>query len=291
MSKIDDFLKKIGFGKTEIISPISERDFEDNNNVALQRYYSDNVRAEEAAREAAQKPQPTQTPKQVQYPEWLANAPAQKNEAVLGDSTASTRSDEVDDFIARVRKEKPEAKNLTDVTLKKLYAKYGEEKLLSSAEAMGVEDAITPTPTKTSVPTPAPNANDFEKKALPILSKYQIPAAVAFGMRDAEGGKIGSHNVFNINAVDSNPSAAFNYNSPEAGIEAYAKLIAEDPRYSKAYAKRNDPDAMIEEITNAGYAGDPRTWKKRSVSTGGAGKMFDSYADFVRNTPGFNRYR
>lgn len=144
---------------------------------------------------------------------------------------------------------------------------------------------------QTAAPTPAPDANDFEKNTLPIFNKYQIPPAVAYGMRDAEGGNIGSNNAWNINATDSNPQGAYNYDSPEAGAEAYARLIAKDPLYAKAYAARNNPDKMLEEIANAGYAGDPATWKQRSASTGGAGKHFDKYVDFIKGTNGYKRYR
>jgi hypothetical protein len=133
-------------------------------------------------------------------------------------------------------------------------------------------------------PTPVPQ-NPVDK----ILSQYQIPPSVFYGMRDAEGGKIGANNPMNIGAFDSNPQNAANYNSPEAGIEAFAKLIAQNPRYAEAYAQRNNPDVMLQAIMDAGYAGDPSTWKQRSASTGGAGKTYDTYAEFVKNTPGWRK--
>lgn len=140
-------------------------------------------------------------------------------------------------------------------------------------------------------PTPAPDASTFEELAIEVLNRNNIPPAVGLGIAQAEGGRIGSNNVYNINATDSNPEGANNYESPEAGVQAFADLIAKHPRYQKAFAMRNNPDAMVEAIEEAGYAGDPKTWKQRSVSTGGAGKTFDEWSDFVRSTRNFKKYR
>lgn len=166
---------------------------------------------------------------------------------------------------------------------------------LGEQSVLGAE--TTPTMTPRPSPTLAPDANEFEKLALPILNKYEIPPAVAFGMREAEGGNIGSHNVYNLGAFDSNPQNAYDYDSPEAGVEAFARLIAENPRFKEAYAKRSEPEAMVEAIMQAGYAGDPKTWKRRSIDQArraggrGAGEIYDSYSQFVKDTPGFRRYR
>lgn len=138
------------------------------------------------------------------------------------------------------------------------------------------------------MPTPAPT--NFEELALEVLERNQIPPAVGLGIAQAEGGRIGSNNVYNINATDSNPEGANHYPDPEAGIQAFADLIAKNPRYQRAFQMRDNPDAMIEAIQDAGYAGDPRTWKQRSMSTGGAGKTFDEWADFVKSTKGYQRY-
>lgn len=159
----------------------------------------------------------------------------------------------------------------------------------------------TPSPTKMPLPTATPtfSPGSFEQIAAPILKKYGIPLEVGFGMRDAEGGKIGAHNVYNIGAVDSNPTNAANYISPEQGVEAYAKLLSGkyklangqyDTRYIPAYNLRNNPEEMLKLIMQLGYAGDPKTWKQRSIDTGGAGKIYDSYAQFVMNTPGWKKY-
>lgn len=136
----------------------------------------------------------------------------------------------------------------------------------------------------TPTPTPRP-ANSIEQ----ILSSYEIPLPVFYGMRDAEGGVIGSNNPMNIGAFDSNPTAAVNYPTPEEGIEAFARLISGDKRYEKAYKLRNNPEAMLQAIMDAGYAGDPKTWKQRSIDTKGAGSTYDTYSEFVKDTPGWRK--
>lgn len=135
----------------------------------------------------------------------------------------------------------------------------------------------------TVTPTPFLNSTDQ------ILAKYALPLPLFYGMRDAEGGVIGQNNVMNMNATDSNPSGAYDYPTPEAGIEDWARTIAESPRYSKAYQVRQDPVAMLEQIALAGYAGDPKTWKQRSIAQGGAGKTYDTYPQFVMDTPGWKK--
>lgn len=161
--------------------------------------------------------------------------------------------------------------------------------LQSNIGVQAEEPTPTPQPPRPS-PTLAPDATDFEKMALPIVNEAGIHPAVAFGMANAEGGKIGSNNVYNINAVDSNPQAAHDYATPEDGVRAFTTLISEDPRYSKAFAARKDATKMLREIEAAGYAGDPKTWKSRSKATGGAGKTYNKWSDFVGDVSGFRRY-
>ncbi len=150
---------------------------------------------------------------------------------------------------------------------------------------------VLPEPTPDIEPEPTPTPTTFEQLVTDVMSRNQIPAPVGLGIAQAEGGRIGSNNPFNINAVDSNPDAAFDYPTPEAGVQAFADLITKNPRYAGALQHRDNPDQMIEAIQNAGYAGDPKTWKQRSMSTGGAGKNFDQWADFVRSTKGYGRYQ
>jgi hypothetical protein len=170
-------------------------------------------------------------------------------------------------------------------------SKANEQQAVMGAATGSPTPTQQPSPTPIPVPTLAPNADDFEQKALPILNQYEIPPSVGFGMRDAEGGKIGANNVYNIGAGDADPSKAENYASIEDAVREYAKLLSTSPRYHQAYADRKDKDKMLKEIVKAGYAGDPETWKQRSAKAGGAGKIYDTYDEFVRATNGYKRYK
>lgn len=160
--------------------------------------------------------------------------------------------------------------------------------ILSSAtkaqEVLGAQ--ATP---KASVRPLSPESQRFASMAQPIAEQYGIPMAVLMGQFAAEGRWKGlganRNNFFNINAVDENPNQASQYETPQAGIEAYAKLLA-DPtfRYAPAMQLRNDPVAMLKAIEQAGYAGDPTTYDRRSPNG------YASYSDFVMNTPEWKYY-
>ncbi len=143
----------------------------------------------------------------------------------------------------------------------------------------------------TATPTPAPGS--FEEIAFPIFDKYNIPRSVGMGMYAAEGRGQGlgadRNNFYNIAAFDSNPDAAFRYDTPEEGIEAFARFISgqydryaspqHQQRFANAYGLRDDPVAFVRALEQAGYAGDPKTYAQR------ANNNFDSYADFIMATP------
>jgi len=139
------------------------------------------------------------------------------------------------------------------------------------------------------------DVQEFVQIAKPIFEQYGIPMQVAMGQFAAEGRLDGMgakrNNFYNIGAFDSNPRAAMRYQTPEEGIEAYAKLLSGkytlqngrvENRYQPAYELRNDPAAMIRMIEQAGYAGDPKTYGRR------ANNGFRSYSDFVMATPEWN---
>lgn len=180
-----------------------------------------------------------------------------------------------------------------------LYQQYGD-KLFSELPT------ITPTPlvkqvmvAETGPAVVDPQVDEFlNSKVLPITRKYNIPDAVAAGMFAAEGRLKGlgasRNNYFNIGAFDSNLGNTYNYNSPEDGVDAYAKFISGQGSYASprhkilftdAYGARNDPDKMLSLIQDAGYAGDPKTYRKRAKNG------FDSYADFIKSTPEYQKYR
>lgn len=161
----------------------------------------------------------------------------------------------------------------------------------------------------TAEPTPVPsprylqNSEEFEKIAVPMAQKYGVPEAIAMGQYAAEGrienGGLGAkrNNFYNIAAFDSNPDAAFNYDTPEAGIEEYMKFVTgQGDRYAspdvknkfasafEEYKKTGNVFKFLVDIESAGYAGDPRDYSTR------AGNGYDSYSDFVMDTPEFKKY-
>lgn len=153
----------------------------------------------------------------------------------------------------------------------------------------------TPTPTPTPKPTPipvigvnSPETDEFlNTVALPITRKYGIPDAVAAGQFAGEGRLAGlgasRNNYYNIAAYDNDLDSTVKYETPEKGIEAYAKLLSGnfkkangemDTRYLPAYELRADPVKMLQEIFKAGYATRP------------------DYPEHVMNTPEWrNNYK
>lgn len=105
--------------------------------------------------------------------------------------------------------------------------------------------------------------DEFKQIAAPIAEEYDIPLAVLLGQAALETGYGTSYNAqvknnwFGLGAYDANPEKSFSFSSPEESIRYYAELISKDPRYAKAYEKRDNPFEMIREIKKAGYASDP----------------------------------
>lgn len=127
--------------------------------------------------------------------------------------------------------------------------------------------------------------NFLETQVFPITREYGIPDAVAAGQFAAEGRFQGlgadRNNFYNINAVDHNPNLAYGYDSPQAGVEAYADLLKR--RYGQAL-KQQTPLDVIRMIEELGYAGDPTTYGNR------ADNGYNSYADFIQNVPEYRYY-
>lgn len=190
-------------------------------------------------------------------------------------------------------------------------AKYHLKEIIDPTPVNYSSGIKMPSPTNAPNPTPSPGMkfssgepavlgqgtagvdpkvqNFLEKKVFPVVEKYGIPKAVAAGMFGAEGRLEGlgaeRNNYYNIAAYDGNEDSAFRYKKPEDGVKAWAELITSDPRYKKAYELRHDPDAMLREIQNAGYAGDPKTYQKRAKNG------YPSYESFTKDTPEYKYYR
>lgn len=132
-----------------------------------------------------------------------------------------------------------------------------------------------------------PGTADFlESVVFPVTRQAGIPDAVAAGQFAAEGRMSGlgadRNNFFNLGAFDSNPNNAYSYQNPQAGVQAYADLLTGD-RFAPAL-QNEDPVAVLRAIQQLGYAGDPRTYGRRSDSG------YSSYADFIMNTPEWRYY-
>lgn len=117
---------------------------------------------------------------------------------------------------------------------------------------------------------------DFVKSATKISQKTGFPLGVLLGQAALETGRGSSFNArsknnwFGTAAYDSNPNAAFTFNSPEDSINYYIKNIGQlVPNWRQL---TNNPNQLIQSIKNAGYATDP------------------AYVQKVTSTPEFRQY-
>lgn len=129
------------------------------------------------------------------------------------------------------------------------------------------ERFTTPTPTPTRAvptPTPTPDLREWDNFKGYIAREAQRkgyhPGIIVAqkALESARGQSAFARNRNNyggIGAYDSNPNNAFSYESPEAYLNAYFKLI--ENRYPKAYEVRNNPKAYARELKRGGYASDP----------------------------------
>jgi len=158
----------------------------------------------------------------------------------------------------------------------------------------------SPRPKPTRIPTPVPKKlNDYERLTLETFRKLGIPEEVAYGIAAAENGY---NNRFNLGAVDSNPSAApiqpdlanataaAKFLSGRLPVDEYGNGALGKKAFEEAYTKRDNPIDYLLAIMNAGFAGDPATWKERSIATGGAGQHYDTWDEFVRATPAWKKW-
>ena len=146
------------------------------------------------------------------------------------------------------------------------------------------------TATPTARPTPVPD--QYEKTTMETFDNYKVPREVAYGIAQAEGGRIGKNNRFNIGAGDANPQNAWNFETPLHEATVAAKLLSgqSDARYAETQKYLKDPDGYLKAVENANYAGDPKTWKIRSAKQGGAGNIYNSWSDFVKNTAAWKKW-
>lgn len=110
--------------------------------------------------------------------------------------------------------------------------------------------------------------------AAQLSVEYGIPweAVMAQGILESAAGTshfaVTRNNFFGLGAVDSNPGAAYYYESPMAGWRGYYDFIKKNQRYRNHGVFQDptvtDPYAYIQAIKNAGYATDPNYVSKVS---------------------------
>jgi hypothetical protein len=255
-----------------IVKPIPERDFQDNNNKALDFYYQQNRAKEDYYKKQAGQQKPLNAPQGFSYNKAVANAPSKK----------------------QMKPIIPTMNLKASIKSGGLSMPQQKQAVRPAVAVKGVAASnITPTP------TPRPDMTDYERLTAETFDKYEIPRAVAFGMAGAENG---TRNRFNIGAWDSNPNNAMIQDdlsnatsaakmlSGQADTSFYGNGEAGKQAYAKAYAQRKNAAKMLQMIRDAAFAGDPKTWKQRSIEQGGAGQFYDSWDEFIKNTPAWRKW-
>jgi hypothetical protein len=98
----------------------------------------------------------------------------------------------------------------------------------------------------------------FQREAVRQAKAYKFPAQVLIAQGALESARgqselaVNRNNFLGINAVDNNPDAAFSFESPEACVQYWVKMISK--RYTDAWNNRHDPVKMVEYIKAGGYA-------------------------------------
>jgi hypothetical protein len=165
-------------------------------------------------------------------------------------------------------------------------------------QVLAAEDKYKNSNPSTLTPIPDP----YEARTMETFDKSGIPREIAYGIRQAEDGV---KNSYNIGATDANPTGALDYGSPEAEATAAAKLLngtfekdfIGSGRFNETFKpafqqfqKDKNVEKFLKAIYEAGYAGDPNTWKQRSIDTGGAGQYFNNWDEFVKNTLPYQKW-
>lgn len=158
--------------------------------------------------------------------------------------------------------------------------------IIPRVKKVQAQERPSPTPTATAQPKQYTDHWQFiDQVVAPLSKKYQVPLSVAASQFAGEGRLKGlgaeRNNFYNIAAYDSDPNQAVRYPTPEAGVEAYMKLMSgqyklangkTDTRYLPAYKLRNNPEAMLRKIKELGYASRP------------------DYPEFIMSTPEWKKY-
>lgn len=111
------------------------------------------------------------------------------------------------------------------------------------------------------VDTSSPDAflNTLHPYSQQASAKTGVPASVLTAIAANEsgygkypaGGVQGNNNFFGIKGKESGTWSSFD--SPQEGLDWVANMFATDPRYAKAMANKDNADAFVQELANAGY--------------------------------------
>ena len=141
-------------------------------------------------------------------------------------------------------------------------------------EQIIVTPSVTPTASPTLTVTPVREMQvtelsggvsdwDYFVERAEYLSMLEgYPVKVLLAQAALESGYGRSHfaktryNYFGLCAYTSDPNQACSFETVDDGILFYINLIKTTPRYSKAWAARDNAEQMVREIKNAGYATD-----------------------------------
>ena len=228
MSLLNDVLAWIS-GSNKIIKPIPDREFNDNNNVALQRYYENNFNANNA------KATPVKTnSRQVTYSQSLANG-------------------------------KPNPAKFA----KQYQKAFGELPPSSQYQAPTATPTAAPVQTMVLGASTSPQGNlwdQFVNRVMqtapargydPEIIIKQKALESGFGTSDFARNR---NNFGGIGAYDSNPNNAFEFPTIDDYLNYYYNLIQN--RYPNAYENRQNPKKYVEGLKQGGYASDKDyVWK------------------------------
>lgn len=142
-----------------------------------------------------------------------------------------------------------------------------ERAKLTSAPQMAPRAQAPSTPLTGKLANAPSHVRAFVQQYLPIAEKIEKEFGISKWMTLAQAGlesgwgksgfAQGRNNFFGLAAYDSNPDMAWSFPTAEDSFRAYGRLLSSDPRYSRAYESRLNPEMMVREIKRAGYASDP----------------------------------
>lgn len=298
---INTWGQNLGLIQKPMISPLPEQMTLDTP-VKMYRA-QDNLQRTERAR---MNPTPASNSAGLQYPDWMANAPSPKAMNAL----------------KTIRRVNPALK-MGDAEILKFYDQYGDRLLDGLVTSKVADNPVTPTPipqkpglsmkpavlgTNTIQPRvqgqPAPEVLEFlNNTVLPITRNLNIPDPVAAGQFAGEGRLQGAgaqrNNYFNIGFTDTHANTGNyhgvpQYQTPEAGVEAYARFItgqADDNMYANGVdgSKQGKIGKLQLQQIYQKYKNDPQKYLQAIAPM--YSSLGSEYANRIMQTPEWRYFR